>query len=315
MVLPVAEVRNPSDSDAEPMLSGHDAERGSEVVTEGNGRIGERPPCDLSVAIVCRSNEDTIGRTLDSVGGLASEIVAVDSGSTDGTLDLLERAGARIERTEWMGHVRTKQRALELCRCRWVLSLDSDESVEPRLASAIREALALDERGVAGYRVNRCVWMHGRYLKHAWQPEWRTRLVRRSLVPDLIAWGGEDPHDQLIVRAGAGSVRRLEGRVRHDTAPDFGAFLESQLRLSRVAARSQVAKGRRGSVWRVMTSPGGAFLKQMVLKQAWRDGWRGWCAAGSTAAATLMKHLMILDEARRARSDTNQPGCPPGMGG
>jgi len=242
------------------MLSGHDAERGSEVVTEGNGRIGERPPCDLSVAIVCRSNEDTIGRTLDSVGGLASEIVAVDSGSTDGTLDLLERAGARIERTEWMGHVRTKQRALELCRCRWVLSLDSDESVEPRLASAIREALALDERGVAGYRVNRCVWMHGRYLKHAWQPEWRTRLVRRSLVPDLIAWGGEDPHDQLIVRAGAGSVRgsarsahrqgwrRLGAASRGQGSSRHGAGLRGVLGIpaQAVAGRGEVP-GREGT--------------------------------------------------------------------
>ena len=69
----------------------------------------------LSVAIVCKDNAPTIGRTLGSVHGLGAEIVAVDSGSADGTIGLLEGAGARVIRTEWKGHVATKQMALEAC--------------------------------------------------------------------------------------------------------------------------------------------------------------------------------------------------------
>lgn len=254
------------------------------------------PLASLAVAIVCRNNADTIGRTLDSVRTLAGEIVAVDSGSEDGTLELLEGAGARVVRTGWRGHVATKQMALELCERDWVLSVDSDESVEPDLGESIRAALSRDEPGVAGYRVNRRVWMRGRFLEHAWQPEWRTRLVRRSLVPGSIAWGGVDPHDQLMVHSGR--VERLGGVLRHDTAADFASFLAAQVRLSRISAESMVRDGRRGSVWKLMTSPGGAFLKQLVLKSAWRDGWRGWCAAGSAAGASLMKHVILLDEAR-----------------
>lgn len=262
----------------------------------------------LSVAIVCKNNEQTIGRTLDSVKGLASEIVAVDSGSTDQTVPMLEAAGARIVRSEWLGHIRTKQKALELCAQPWALSIDSDESVEPELAASIRKVLTENDPGVAACRVNRKVWYLGRFLNHAWQPERRTRLVRRELVPGSVRWGGVDPHDKLMVGEGAGRVVDLEGTLRHDTIADFASFLDAQVRLSRVSAQSLREAGRSSSLWKLVTSPPGAFAKQMVLKSAWRDGWRGWCAAGSTAAATLMKQIILLDLQGRDREGLEGDG-------
>ncbi|MEO0631963.1 MAG: glycosyltransferase, partial [Planctomycetota bacterium] len=85
----------------------------------------------LSVAIVCKNNADTIGRTLDSVRHLddSMEIVAVDSGSTDDTKPMLREAGARVIESDWLGFVKTKNKALAECTGEWVLALDSDESV------------------------------------------------------------------------------------------------------------------------------------------------------------------------------------------
>ena len=71
--------------------------------------IKDDAPLPLSVAIVCRNNERTIGRTLESVRGLAAQIVAVDSGSTDATIHLLESHGAEVIRHQWLGHIKTKQ--------------------------------------------------------------------------------------------------------------------------------------------------------------------------------------------------------------
>ena len=85
----------------------------------------------------------------------ASEIVAIDSGSTDGTIPLLERHGARVVRSQWLGHVKTKQLALEACTKPWVFSIDSDESLEPDLAASIRAALSRDDKNISGYRANR----------------------------------------------------------------------------------------------------------------------------------------------------------------
>src|SRR5258705_12320300 len=101
-------------------------------------------PLPLSIAIVCRNNEGTIGRTLESVAGLGAETVAVDSGSTDGTIGLLERHGARVRRSEWKGHVATKQMALDACAQPWVLALDSDESLTAELRASVDASLRVE---------------------------------------------------------------------------------------------------------------------------------------------------------------------------
>lgn len=247
----------------------------------------------LSVAIVCKNNADTIGRTLDSVRGLigSMEIVAVDSGSTDETIPMLHEAGARVIESEWLGFVATKNKALDACTGEWVLALDSDESVLPELAEAIKVALA--EPGErAGFLVNRKVFYRGEPLNFAWQPEWRLRLVRR----ELFHWIGLDPHDHLAPKADTQQIARLAGDLRHDSIEGgFGLFLEKQARHARTMAASMHAEGRRGSVWKLVTSPVGAFCKQAIGKQAWRDGRAGWMAAASTAAGTLMKHAALLE--------------------
>ncbi len=254
-------------------------------------------PLDLSVAIMCRDNEDTIERTLASVAPLASEIVAVDSGSTDRTPEILARFGARVESMPWQGYIATCQHALERCSRRWVLAIDSDESVEPDLARSIREALRKPEDDIAAFRVNRKVFYRGRFLHHAFQPEWRMRLVRRDLIGPVIRSTGTEPHHRLdFVRPRPDlRVRDLPGTLRHDTIRDLPSFLQGQVRLGALGARSLHEAGVRTGRLRVLLSPAGAFVKQLVLKQAWRDGWRGWVAASASALGTLAKHACLLE--------------------
>lgn len=252
-------------------------------------------PLPLSVAIVCKNNASTIGRTLDSIKSLAAEIVAVDSGSTDDTIPMLERAGARVIPSVWLGHVKTKQLALEACAQPWILCLDSDESVEPELARQITRVLAPDATGetssVGGYELNRKIFYAGKFLNHTYQPEWRLRLVRK----DAAAWGGLDPHDKLSL-INTGQVQRLRGDLRHDSWTTIADHLSKQVGHARVSAESLLREGRRTSGPRLVVSTVGALFKQVVLRSAWRDGWRGWAAAGSAAAGTLMKHVILLEK-------------------
>lgn len=253
----------------------------------------------LSIAIVCRNNEGTIARTLQSVAPFAAEIVALDSGSTDRTLSILDAFGARVERVQWQGHVKTKQLALEACTQPWVLCIDSDESVEPDLAASIRGAIQSSRRAADGYFVNRRVWYRGRFLTHVWQPEWRLRLVRRGHA----RWSGLDPHDKLDITAPPGDSRmlvaaRLSGTLRHDSFAMFADHFRAQCAHSRTMASSLHAAGERGSYLRLLVSPTGAFVKQLLLKRGFLDGYAGWLAAASTAAGALMKHAMLIELSR-----------------
>lgn len=276
-------------SDADRNLAGPRGEGGA----HGVGQRAE--PLDLSVAVVCKNNAGTIGRTLDSVAGLAAEIVAVDGGSTDGTLELLERAGARVVSSPWLGFVKTKQLAIARCTRGWVLLLDSDESLEPTLAGGVRAALeGWSAGGPEGFELNRKVFYNGRFLNHAWQPEWRTRLARRG----ACEMRGTDPHDHMHVQ---GRVARLAGDLRHDSFASFEEQFRKQVGYARSMADQLVAQGQRGSYLRLVGSPVGACLKQLVLKGAWRDGWAGWLCAASTAGNALVKHAVLIERARKSR--------------
>jgi len=264
----------------------------------GGDQVGPRP--DLAVAIIARDNAETIGRTVGAAVALAGRVLVVDSGSTDGTIEIAEGLGAEVIVRSWAGHVAQKQFALEQCgESPWVLSLDSDESPEPELSASIRSALdAPPPRDVTGFEMNRRVWWAGRPLRHAWQPEWRLRLVR----PGSSGWTGHDPHDRLET---AGSVRRLAGILRHDAFRDVDHFIDKQVAHGRAGASSLHARGRRGSVSALLMRPPAAVLKQLLLKRGILDGRRGLIAATGMGLQTTVKYMRLLEldmEKRRARS-------------
>jgi glycosyltransferase involved in cell wall biosynthesis len=252
---------------------------------------------DLAVAICTKDNIRTIGRALDSVRPLARRIVVVDSGSTDGTIELCRSRGAEVTHQDWLGMVKQRETALRLCDSHeWVLLLDSDESLEPDLAGAIRETLGQDDAEVAGYAVNRKVWFLGGWLNYMYQPEWRLRLVR----PRLAHVGGTEPHDQVMVK---GRTGRLKGILRHDSWADLDDLASRQIHYAKVAAEHS---RRGGHAISMLINPIGALLKQLVIRRGFLDGRRGLIAACMSANFTLLKHAFIgarrLESSRRNES-------------
>ena len=254
-------------------------------------------PASLSVAIVCKDNARTIGRTVESVQGWAHEIVAVDSGSTDGTIALLEAAGARVIRSAWLGFGPTKQLAMDACTGDWVLVLDSDESVLPDLRAAIEGVLAGGDGGgpnrAPAYRVNRMVWYAGQPLRHIWHPDRVLRLARRG----TCRFTTSAVHERLEPIDPSARVADLPGLLRHDTMESIAEHMVKQIGYARLAARERVAAGDRGSAWRLVVSPRLAMSKRLLLG-AWLDGWRGVVVAMAIAMTAAMKHALILEEAR-----------------
>ncbi|HUI06647.1 MAG TPA: glycosyltransferase family 2 protein [Verrucomicrobiae bacterium] len=243
----------------------------------------------LSVAIITMNEERNLPRCLESVRGLAAEIVVIDSGSTDKTQELARQHGARVEVHPWQGHVAQKSHALRRCTQPWVLNLDADEALSPELAASIRALFAGSGPNEDGFWVNRRTFYLGDWIRHAWYPEWRLRLVRRERA-DVR---GLDPHERLLVD---GPTARLQGDLLHYSFRDLRDHLERTIRYARIMADSYASQGRSFRWSMFVFSPWYAFFKRLVLKQGWRDGWRGWMIAFVSFFSSFAKSAFLLEK-------------------
>jgi len=246
-------------------------------------------PLPLTVAVITLNEERNLARCLDSVRALAAEIVVLDCGSTDATADIARRFDAKFTVQPWAGHVAQKNAALQLCTQPWVLCLDADEMLTPELADGIHATLSTSEPAVDGFCVNRRTWYLGAWIWHAWYPEWRLRLARR----ERAEWRGIDPHDSLHV---IGATSRLKGDLLHYSFRDLRDHLTKTIRYAHIMSTADDGRSFRWSEF--IFSPPWALFRRLVLKQAWRDGWRGWLIAGVSAVSSFAKSAFRLERAR-----------------
>ena len=262
-------------------------------------------PLPLSVAIVTLNEEANLPRLLESVRGLASEIVVIDSGSTDRTEAIARAAGARFSTAPWAGFTVQKNRSLDACTQPWVLFLDADEALSPELAASLRALFAGGRTPPAdGYQLNRRTWYLGAWIWHTWYPEWRLRLIRRGTA----RWGGMDPHASLEC---SGASARLEGDLLHYSFRDLEDHLRRTIGYARTMARSYEACGRRFRWRHLLFSPWVAFFKHFVLKQGWRDGWRGWLISVIRFVDCFAKYAFLLESSREQSGGRDGTPCRP----
>ena len=240
------------------------------------------------MAVITLNEEKNLSRCLESVRGMASEIVVVDPGSTDRTREIAESFGAVFKINPWPGFVAQKNVALQSCTQSWVLCIDADEAVSPELAAGIRQLFADGDPREQGFFVNRLNFYVGQWIRHAWYPEWRLRLVRRANAQ----WGGLDPHDKLEVN---GVSRRLAGDLLHYPFSSVQEHFQTALKYARIMADSYAQSGRTCRWYHAIFSPWMAFFKIIVLKNGWRDGWRGWVIAGAKWFNVFAKYAFLLE--------------------
>jgi glycosyltransferase involved in cell wall biosynthesis len=255
------------------------------------------PRLPLSVAIITLNEERNLPRCLESIRELATEIVVVDSNSTDGTRAIAERFGAKFEIHPWQGQIAQCRVALSRCTQPWVLCLDADEALSPELAKSIRGIFAAGEPSVNGFSVNRCTFYLGRWIRHVWYPEWRLRLARRTVAE----WGGREPHYVLKV---PGVTGRLDGDLLHYSFRDLQDHLHKSIKWARMSAYGAPTESRAFVFLCVgmIFSSWWAFFRQLVFKQGWRDGWRGWLIAGVTMVGTFAKYAFAQERRRAAEN-------------
>jgi glycosyltransferase involved in cell wall biosynthesis len=256
------------------------------------------PAPGISACIISFDEERSIAACIDSVSW-CDEVVVVDSFSRDRTAEIARERGARVIQAAWPGHVAQKNRALEEAGSEWILSIDCDEEVTPRLREAIQGILRSGP-DADGYFISRKLFYLGRWLEHGgWFPEWRLRLCRKAAG----RWEGVDPHDTL--RVGGRTARIPPGGRGEDAAVILHRSfrgLSHQLsvldRYTEIQAGELSRAGRRAGWSHLVLRPIWRFLLTYVLRAGFLDGAPGFHMAVNHAYAAYMKYARLW-EARK----------------
>lgn len=238
----------------------------------------------ISAAIITHQAGPQFERCLASLA-FCDEILVVVQASDEETAAACVRHGARLEQTEWLGFGRTKQRAADLCRNRWILSIDSDEEVTPELRAAI--GVLPDEPPAAAFAINRLSTFLGRRIRHCgWHPDWVVRLFDRQRA----GFDTRAVHEAVHAR---GPVLRLQGLLAHEPYATMEQYIAKLDRYTTVAAAELAAQGRRSSPLGAILRAHAAFWRMWVLQKGFCDGWAGTVLCHCSAFYVLSKYLKL----------------------
>ena len=246
----------------------------------------------LSVAIITRNAASQLGGCLASVA-FADEVVVVDSGSTDGTIELARRHGARVIAKEWLGFGPQKQFAVDSASHDWVLCLDADE----KLSEDLRDSIIAELKAPRGfvYAMPRCNRFLGHLLRHGeGYPDWSVRLFHRQHA----RWGNETVHEKVVTTL---PVIRLRGDLLHDSAETLEKYLDKQNRYTSLQAESLRAAGRHANLLQLVFSPSLRFVKFYLFRLGFLDGVAGLVhiAIGCTNTFNKYAKLKALERASK----------------
>lgn len=238
--------------------------------------------------------------TLDAAGSLeqclasldfVDQILIVDSGSSDSTIEIANRFGAEIIPQAWLGFGPQKAFAVSRARHDWVLCLDADEWVTPELRASIEAAVP--DPAFAVYRFARCNRFLGRYLRFGeGYPDWNLRLFNRNAA----RWSDDVVHEHVLTNAPVGT---LAGDLLHDSAETLSTYLSKQNRYTTLAAEAALQAGKRATPSRLLFSPIIRFIKFYFLRQGFRDGLPGLVHIAIGCFNSFIKYAKMLERQRR----------------
>lgn len=254
----------------------------------------------ITATLITRNEEENLPRALASLA-LADEVVVVDSGSTDRTVELARQHGARVVEHPWTSFDTQKNFAASLAAYDWILNLDADEVLSPELIAELQAWKQRPANAVA-YRMPRKARYLGRWILHSgWYPDYKVRLYRR----DRARFVGS-LHESVIAD---GPVGQFQGEILHYTCDSLNDHLAKVNFFTSLAARELHAQKHRHWLLPLLIQPPLTFLRTYLFQQAFRDGYQGFLIAAMAGFYVFLKYAKLrilvsggtLDEARAWR--------------
>jgi glycosyltransferase involved in cell wall biosynthesis len=241
----------------------------------------------ISVVIITLNEAGRLARCLQSVQMVADEIIVLDSGSSDDTLLIAEKWGAKTFHAPFSGYIEQKNKALEFASHRYVLSLDADEALSEELSASIQKAK--QELRFDCYQMNRCTFYCGKFIRHgSWYPDRKTRLFNK----EKAKWGGINPHDRVEISKDS-NRQFLKGDILHYSYDSLEDHIHQNNRFSSIAAKAYFSKGKRAHYGQFIFNPVWAFLQGYFFRMGFLDGYRGYVIARNIAHMTFMKYYKL----------------------
>jgi glycosyltransferase involved in cell wall biosynthesis len=253
----------------------------------------------LSLFVITLNEERNLRRCLESAVDLATEVIVVDSGSTDGTRAIAESFGARWYDQPWLGMRDQKNAALGHCTQPWVLALDADEELSPKLRAEISRILCDDSKDIAGLRCARKSRFLGRWIRHGdWYPDWQLRLFRR----EKGHFAGEAGHDHVELAQGS-RILPTRAELLHYSYPTLASFLEKLNSFSDAHLAAQIARGKSWSLLGNVFRPWWRFFRGYILRLGFLDGFPGYWIAKATAFSAFVRHSRLYEHGTNKRDE------------
>ncbi|HWR58714.1 MAG TPA: glycosyltransferase family 2 protein [Thermodesulfovibrionales bacterium] len=242
----------------------------------------------LSAAIITRDEEKNLPDCLKSIS-FADDIVVIDSGSTDRTVEVAKEFGCRVFEEEWKGFGPQKNSAVEKCRHEWVLLIDADERASAEAGEEIRKILKGPDASAYRFRMKHYVGV--KWIKHAgYWPDWHVRLVNRRKG----SFAGTT-HEKWVT---TGRICDLNAHIAHHSFSNYADMLTSLDEYSTIIAGDFFASGKRANVFSPLYHGVGMFLKIYLLQRGFLAGFDGLVIALTKAGGSFFKYAKLLEMQR-----------------
>lgn len=241
----------------------------------------------LTAVIIARDEEESLKELIPSLQSFVDHIVVVDGGSSDGTVAIAERLGARvIPAPDWQGYGIQRRRGEEAVPEGWIFMIDADERVPPPLAEEIRRAILEGEHHPAVYTIPRLSWVFGKFLRHGgWYPDRVARLYRK----ETAGFDESVVHEKLVPRATI-PWKHLRSPLLHFTYRDLEHYLVKSAHYAALAGSHRHACGRKTSLARACFHGIWCFFRMYLLRGGFLDGKQGFLIALLSAHSVFCKY-------------------------
>jgi hypothetical protein len=242
----------------------------------------------LSVAIITKNEAENIRVCLQTIS-FAGQIIVVDSGSTDATLQIAAEFGCEIYSEEWLGFGPQKQLAIEKCRLPWILILDADERIPPDTADIIKKIVTDANVKEAGFSFPRKNYFQGRWIKHAgWWPDRIIRLFRKDkgrMTTSIV-------HESVEVQ---GTVGALDAPIEHFTESSLSKIIQKIDKYSALGAEQAFRDGKHSSPFSAFMRAFFTFNQDYFLRLGILDGRQGLTLAVTDAVNKFFKYAKLSE--------------------